>query len=89
MQRARDIIQGPWEGLGGVSANAGVSRTKNLRGVAAGVCWTIKEMGWALQARREQGGGETITNCCACNIRGVQKTPKLETLRCSQKLWLH
>jgi len=37
----------------------------NLRGATAGVCWTIREMGWSVRVKREQGGGDTITSCCA------------------------
>jgi len=37
----------------------------NLRSVTVGGCWTMREMGLSVQAKSEQGGGVTITNCCA------------------------
>ena len=39
----------------------------NLRSVTVGGCWTMREMGLSVQAKSEQGGGVTITNCCAWN----------------------
>ena len=37
----------------------------NLKDATVGVCWTMREMGLSVQAKSEQGGGVTITNCCA------------------------
>ena len=37
----------------------------HLKGATVGVCWTMREMGLSVQAKSEQGGGVTITNCCA------------------------
>ena len=46
---------------------------EDLTGIASGwVGWTMRDIGDdAVHGKREQGGGDTITNCCAWNKHGL------------------
>ena len=43
----------------------------DLRDATVGVCWTIREMGLSVHVKSEQGGGVTITNCCAWKKKNI------------------
>ena len=57
---------------------------EDLTGITSGwVGWTMRDIGDdAVHGKREQGGGDTITNCCAWNKHGIVKSkyPSLSTL---------